>query len=273
MTPRKGSTKNIPDMLLLLSPAKSLNFDPPAARLPMTEPRLKDDIAVLDGYTRKLTARKLKTMMGISDALAALNHERFQAFDPAVEDGLQAAIAFNGDVYSGLDARTLDAKAMTWAQDHVRILSGLYGLLRPLDALQPYRLEMGVRLKTKRGASLYDFWRSSIAPLVEADARALNDSTIVNLASQEYSGAVDRSLLTVPMLDIAFKEEKDGELKIVSFYAKRARGLMARYAIDRRIENPADLKGFEVDGYRFQSDLSDEAVWTFTRPQPPLKKG
>jgi hypothetical protein len=260
-------------MLLLLSPAKSLNFDPPTARLALTQARLKDDIAVLDGYTRKLTVRKLKSLMGISDALAALNHERFQAFDPSVEDGLQAAIAFNGDVYSGLDARSLDAKAMNWAQDHIRILSGLYGVLRPLDALQPYRLEMGVRLKTKRGASLYDFWRTTVTPHLEADARGLKDSTIVNLASQEYSGAVDRSLLTVPMLDIAFKEEKDGELKIVSFHAKKARGLMARYAIDHRIENPAGLKSFDVDGYRFQSDLSDEAVWTFTRPQPPLKKG
>lgn len=260
-------------MLLLLSPAKSLNFDPPNARLGLTQPRLKEDIAVLDGYTRKLTARKLKSMMGISDTLAALNHERFQAFDPAVEDGLQAAIAFNGDVYSGLDARSLDAKAMSWAQDRVRILSGLYGILRPLDALQPYRLEMGVRLKTRRGASLYDFWRGAIAPTIEADARALKESTVVNLASQEYAGAVDRSALTVPVVDIGFKEEKDGELKIVSFYAKKARGLMARYAIDHRIENPADLKNFDIDGYAFQPDLSDETSWTFARPQPPLKKG
>ncbi len=260
-------------MLILLSPAKSLNFDPPTARLALTQPALKDDIAVLDGYTRKLTPRKLKSLMGISDTLATLNHERFQAFDPSVEDGLQAAIAFNGDVYAGLNARALDAKAMNWAQDHIRILSGLYGVLRPLDALQAYRLEMGVRLKTKRGASLHDFWRASVAPHLEADARALKDSTIVNLASQEYSGAVDRSALTAPMLDIGFKEEKDGELNIVSFYAKKARGLMARYAIDHRIENPADLKGFDVDGYRFQSDLSDDGIWTFTRPQPPLKKG
>jgi cytoplasmic iron level regulating protein YaaA (DUF328/UPF0246 family) len=260
-------------MLLLLSPAKSLNFDPPPKRLPLTQPALKDDIAVLDAYTRKLTARKLKSLMGISDTLAALNHERFQAFDPSVEDGLQAAIAFNGDVYAGLDARSLDVKAMNWAQERLRILSGLYGVLRPLDALQAYRLEMGIRLKTKRGASLHDFWRDSIAPHLEAQARTLKDPTIVNLASQEYSGAVDRSVLTVPMIDIGFKEEKDGELKIVSFYAKRARGRMARYAIDNRIEDPAGLKSFDLDGYSFQSDLSDKGSWTFTRPQPPLKKG
>ena len=260
-------------MLLLLSPAKSLNFDPPAARLGLTQPRFKDEIAVLDGYTRKLTARKLKSLMGISDTLARLNHERFQAFDPSVEDGLQAAIAFDGDVYAGLDARSLDTKAMTWAQDRLRILSGLYGILRPLDALQPYRLEMGVRLKTTHGASLYDFWRGVIAPALEADARALKESTIVNLASQEYAGAVDRAALTVPVVDIGFKEEKDGGLKIVSFYAKKARGLMARYAIDNRLENPADLKSFTLDGYRFQPGMSDEANWIFTRPQPPLKKG
>ena len=259
-------------MLLLLSPAKSLNFEAPAARLPLTQPVLKDEIAILDGYTRKLTPRALRRMMGISQDLADLNHQRFQAFDPTVDDGLQAAIAFNGDVYLGLQARTLDAKAMKWAQDRIRILSGLYGVLRPLDALQAYRLEMGVRLKTKRGASLYDFWKTPIAPLLEADARKLSDSTIVNLASQEYAGAVDRAALTVPVIDAHFKEEKDGELRVISFYAKRARGRMARFAIDQRIEKAADLKSFALDGYRFRQDLSGDDSWVFTRPQPPPLK-
>lgn len=259
-------------MLMLLSPAKSLNFDPPAARLPLTQPRLKDDIAVLDGYTRKLTPRKLRSLMGISDTLAQLNYERFQAFDPAVDDGLQAAIAFNGDVYLGLEARTLDAAAMKWAQDRLRILSGLYGVLRPLDAIQAYRLEMGVRLKTKRGPSLYDFWKTPIAPLLEADARATSEPTIVNLASQEYAGAVDREALSIPMIDIAFKDEKDNQLRVLGLYAKKARGRMARFAIDNRVERADDLKSFNLDGYGFRPDLSAETSWVFTRIQPPPLK-
>ncbi len=259
-------------MLMLLSPAKSLNFEAASARLPLTQPVLKDDIAVLDAYTRKLTPRQLKKMMGISDALASLNHERFQAFDPAVDDGLQAAIAFNGDVYLGLSARTLDAKAMKWAQDRLRILSGLYGVLRPLDALQPYRLEMGVRLKTKRGAHLADFWKGPVARLLEEDARKLSDPTIVNLASHEYASAIDRDALRVPIIDVAFKDEKDGVLRILGLYVKKARGRMARYAIDHRIEKAEGLKAFDLDGYRFQQDLSTDDSWVFTRPQPPPLK-
>ena len=259
-------------MLLLLSPAKSLNFEAPAARLPLTQAVLKDEITSLDGYTRKLTPRALRRMMGISQDLADLNHQRFQAFDPAVDDGLQAAIAFNGDVYLGLSARTLDTAAMKWAQDRLRILSGLYGVLRPLDALQPYRLEMGVRLKTKRGPMLHDFWKGPVAPLLEQDARKLADPTIVNLASHEYAGAVDRAALTVPVIDVAFKDETDGELRVISFYAKRARGRMARFAIDQRIEKAADLKTFALDGYRFRDDLSNAENWVFTRPQPPPLK-
>ena len=259
-------------MLILLSPAKSLNFEAAPERLPLTQPVLKEDIALLDGYTRQLTPRALRRMMGISQALADLNHERFQAFDPAVDDGLQAAIAFNGDVYLGLEARSLDVKAMKWAQDRLRILSGLYGVLRPLDALQPYRLEMGVRLKTRRGQTLYDFWKQPIAPLLEADARKLADPTIVNLASHEYAGAVDRSVLGVPMIDVAFKDEKDGVLRILGLYAKKARGRMARYAIDQRIENADDLKSFALDGYHFRPDLSVDNSWVFTRPQPPPLK-
>jgi cytoplasmic iron level regulating protein YaaA (DUF328/UPF0246 family) len=259
-------------MLMLLSPAKSLNFEAAPVRLPLTQPVLKDDIAVLDAYTRKLTPRQLRKLMGISEALATLNHERFQAFDPAVDDGLQAAIAFNGDVYAGLEARTLDAKSMKWAQDRLRILSGLYGVLRPLDALQPYRLEMGVTLKTKRGRSLHDFWKAPIAPLLDADARKLTDPTIVNLASQEYAGAVDRSALTVPMIDIAFKDEKDGVLRVLGLYAKKARGRMARFAIDQRIEKADDLKSFALDGYSFRPELSSQSSWVFSRPQPPPLK-
>ena len=228
-------------MLIVISPAKALDFTRPEGAAPMTTPEMADDIAELAKTTKKLKAVDLKKMMDLSDNLASLNRERFQAFDPAMEDGLQAAFAFNGDVYAGLKARELDKKGLAYAQKHLRILSGLYGLLRPLDAIQPYRLEMGVRIKTKRGGSLYDFWGDRIS-------RGLNEA-----------GAGTTK----------FFEEKDGSSKIISFYAKKARGLMARYAIDNRIERAEDLKSFDSEGYQFQKSASSDTEWVFSRPQPP----
>jgi len=256
-------------MLMVISPAKSLNFEAPTRPLPLTTPQLKDDIAELAKTTSKLRARDLKRLMGISDNLAALNYERFQHFDPEVEDGLQAAIAFNGDVYAGLDARTLDKRSFVWAQNHLRILSGLYGVLRPADALQPYRLEMGVRLKTKRGKSLYDFWKTPVAATLKEALAGHKDPTLVNLASNEYFGAVDVKAFETPVVTCHFKEEKGGKLRVLGFFAKKARGLMARYAIDNRIEAAEKLKGFDVAGYAFRPDLSSDADWVFARPQPP----
>ncbi|PZQ65715.1 MAG: peroxide stress protein YaaA [Phenylobacterium zucineum] len=256
-------------MLIVISPAKALNFAAGPESAPLTLPRLGDQTAELSVTTRKLRAVDLKKMMALSDSLAQLNRERFQAFDPESEDGLQAAFAFNGDVYTGLKARTLDKKALGWAQDHLRILSGLYGLLRPMDAIQAYRLEMGVKIKTRRGASLYDFWGPRISDALNADMAGHKDKTLVNCASEEYFGAVDRAALRAPVVSCRFLEEKDGESRIVSFYAKRARGLMARYAIDHRIERAADLRAFDVDGYRFLADQSSDETFTFSRPQPP----
>ena len=257
-------------MLIVLSPAKALDFTagPPSA--PLTLPLLADQTAELAKTTRKLKAADLKRMMSLSDSLAKLNRERFQAFDAGSEDGLQAAFAFNGDVYAGLKARDLDRKALAWAQDHVRILSGLYGVLRPLDAIQPYRLEMGVRIKTRRGASLYEFWGPRVSEALDFAAAGHKDRMIVNCASGEYFGAVDRKALKAPVLACRFLEEKDGDARIVSFYAKKARGLMARYAIDHRIERAADLRAFDVAGYRFVADQSSDTEFTFSRPQPPL---
>ncbi|MDG2521080.1 peroxide stress protein YaaA [Caulobacter segnis] len=255
-------------MLMVISPAKALDFTPPAQTLPLTTPELKGDIAELAKTTSKLTAADLRRLMHISENLAKLNHERFQAFDPAVEDGLQAAFAFNGDVYSGLEARKLDKAGLTWAQEHLRILSGLYGVLRPLDAIQPYRLEMGTRLKTKRGSSLYDFWGDHISNALNAVLEGHKDKTLVNLASQEYFGAVDAKALKAPVVTCHFKEEKEGTLRILSFYAKKARGRMARFAIDNRIDKAEGLKAFDLDGYAFRADLSTEADWIFARPQP-----
>jgi hypothetical protein len=256
-------------MLIVLSPAKALDFTAAPAQAPVSAPQLADQTAELAKTTRKLRVVDLKRMMSLSDNLAKLNRERFQAFQPDSEDGLQAAFAFNGDVYTGLKARELDRKALAWAQDHVRILSGLYGVLRPLDAIQPYRLEMGVRIKTKRGASLYDFWGPRISQQLDAALAGRKDRTVVNCASREYFGAVDRDVLEAPVLTCRFLEEQGGEARILSFYAKKARGLMARYAIDNRIEKAADLKAFDRDGYRFVKDLSTDDEFTFARPQPP----
>jgi uncharacterized protein len=259
-------------MLIVLSPAKKLDFAPAPAGAPLTAPELASDIAELARTTRKLKRTDLKRLMSISDTLAELNYQRFQAFDPESEDGVQAIIAFNGDVYNGLAARTLDKKALAWAQDHVRILSGLYGVLRPLDALQPYRLEMGTRLKTRRGGSLYDFWREPVAKALNRAAEGQADPTLVNLASQEYFGAVKTEALSVPHLTCHFKEVKPGEApRALMLYAKTARGLMARYAIDHRIDRAEGLKDFNTAGYGFDAALSTAADWVFTRPQPPLK--
>ena len=261
-------------MLMLLSPAKNMNFDPLPGAPRATKPVFLKDTSELSETTRALTKTKLKTLMGISDKLADLNHARFQAFDAQGkgESTKQAALAFNGDVYLGLDAKTLSPDDLKFAQDHLRILSGLYGLLRPLDAIQPYRLEMGSRLKNPRGKNLYDFWGAQIAAEIDKALKRHDDATLVNLASKEYFTAVDLNALKAPVVTPVFKEEKDGRLRQLQFYAKRARGLMARWASQNRIERADDLKGFNVDGYKFRARLSSDDQWLFTRPQPPLKK-
>ena len=255
-------------MLIVLSPAKSLDFTPAPRGVAATHPQMAEQTAELAKVARKLKARDLKRLMSISDNLALLNYERFQAFDPDSEDGVQAALAFNGDVYTGLKARTLDKAGLNWAQAHLRILSGFYGVLRPLDVIQPYRLEMGVRLKTRRGASLYDFWGVRIAEQLNAAAEGQTDSALINLASQEYFGAVKVDALTMPVITCHFRELRDGEAKIVSFFAKKARGLMARYAIDHKIDRPDGLKAFAGEGYAFDPARSDDGNWTFVRAAP-----
>lgn len=254
-------------MLLVLSPAKTLDFSPAPPTLPATLPEMAKDTAALARVARRLRRADLMRLMGVSDKLADLNVERFQAFHAgAAQDGVQAALAFAGDVYDGLDARRLDADALDWAQAHLRILSGLYGLLRPLDRIQPYRLEMGVRLHTKRGDSLYEFWGDRLAKALNRAAAGQADRTLVNLASVEYFGGVDRQALKLPLVSCQFKEEgPDGGLRIVSFYAKKARGLMARYAIETRADRATDLKAFDLAGYRFRPEASSDDQWIFSR--------
>jgi uncharacterized protein len=260
-------------MLLLLSPAKSLDFSPAPDAPEVTEPVLMDQVAILSKTTRGLTKPKLKALMGISDDLAALNRERFQAFSTAPEpDAVKPAIlAFNGDVYRGLDAGSLERAALDWAQDHVRILSGLYGVLRPYDALQPYRLEMGTRLKTRRGETLYDFWGKHIAKALNADLGGDESPTVINLASKEYFSAVDRKALKARVITCDFKDIKDGKARTLGFFAKYARGLMARFAAETGAERPEDLKAFDREGYAFDAGLSTDNTWVFSRPQPPAK--
>jgi hypothetical protein len=258
-------------MLIVLSPAKSLDFTP-APEVEPSRPRFSKDIRELSEVTRTLSRGDLARLMSISDDLAALNQGRFQSFRPAARTGVPAALAFNGDVYQGLQARTLGAEALAWAQDRVRILSGLYGLLRPLDLIQPYRLEMGTALQNPRGANLYDFWGDRISRQLTADAKGMADRTLVNLASQEYFGAVDIRALKLPVVHVQFREEKGGESRVLGFFAKKARGLMARYAIDHRIDKAEGLKAFDVTGYRFRPDQSSGNEWVFARPQPDPKK-
>lgn len=260
-------------MLIALSPAKSLDFSAPPVAVEPTAPELLDRTRELAAVTKKLSRADLRRLMDVSDKLADLNFERFQSFDPEADGGLPAVLAFDGDVYTGLDARTLDEAGLRWAQDRLRILSGLYGVLRPLDRLQPYRLEMGTRLRTKRGATLYDFWGGRIAEALNAAAADHGDPTLVNLASAEYFGAVDAKALKIPVVQVRFMDEKDGRLRTLGLYAKTARGAMARWAIDRRVERAEDLKACDAMGYRFDPKGSTETDWLFTRPQPPLKKG
>lgn len=253
-------------MLITLSPAKTLDFSPAAQDLPTTTPALAKDTAELVAVAKALTRADLKRLMGLSDKLADLNVERFHAFRTSRAVGtVPAALAFAGDVYTGLKAREMDLAALEWAQDRLRILSGLYGVLRPLDLIQPYRLEMGVRLANPRGDDLYAFWRERIAKTLNAAAKGHVEPILINLASQEYFGGVDRKALKIPVLTCQFKERKGDEVKIVSFFAKKARGTMARWIIDGRIERSAELKDFARDGYAYAPEHSSDHEWVFAR--------
>ncbi len=255
-------------MLFVLSPAKTLDFTPAPGVTP-TKPAFGRDTAELAKRAKTLKAADLKALMGISDDLAQLNRERFRAYKlRGTAHDVPAALAFAGDVYTGLKARELDAKALAWAQGRLRILSGLYGVLRPLDAIQPYRLEMGVKLATERGPDLYAFWGDAPAKALDSALRGHKDKAVVNLASQEYFGAVDRDALKAPVLTCLFKQETAAGVTHPGLYAKTARGLMARWAIDRRAERRVDLKNFDREGYRFNAGLSAADQYVFTRPHP-----
>ncbi|KPD13330.1 peroxide stress protein YaaA [Phaeobacter sp. 11ANDIMAR09] len=252
-------------MLVVVSPAKKLDWSERDQE--MTFPAFQSDAIALNAVARDLTVPELMKLMHISEDLAKLNYDRFRDFqaDPKTEDLRPAALAFAGDTYQGLEAASLEPEEMAWAQDHFRILSGLYGLLRPLDALQPYRLEMGSRLKNARGKNLYEYWGSQIAEALNAQAEEVGAQVLVNCASQEYFGAVDLKALKPQVVTPVFMEDKGGTPKVVSFYAKRARGAMARYVIQNRISDMAALQEFDTGGYAYQPTLSEPMKPVFLR--------
>lgn len=257
-------------MLTVISPAKSLDLTPVST--PGTAPAFQADAARLAATARGLSLRDLRGLMDISADLARLNRDRFKAFstDPTAQQTKPAALAFNGDTYVGFDAKTLTPEDLTYAQGHLRILSGLYGLLRPMDAIQPYRLEMGSRLKTRRGQSLYDYWGDTVAKALRNQALAIGTDTLINCASQEYFHAADRKSLKLQVITPVFLEDKNGKTNIVSFFAKRARGSMARFITVNRITDPAAIRDFDTGGYSYAPKLSQGDHWAFVRPAPTV---
>ena len=250
-------------MLIVLSPAKKMDMSPGNATAE-TKPRFPDETSALVDTARGLSSEALQKLMGISENLANLNRDRFSAFGKM--DRQAAALAFAGDTYVGLEARSLESDEIAWAQNHLRILSGLYGLLRPLDEIEPYRLEMGSRLKTGTAKSLYEFWGSKIAEALNADAGDVGTKTLINCASHEYFGAVTQDALDLDVITPVFMEDKPAGPKVVSFYAKQARGAMARFIIQRRLTDPAAIKEFDTGSYAYREDLSTPEKPAFVRP-------
>jgi cytoplasmic iron level regulating protein YaaA (DUF328/UPF0246 family) len=254
-------------MLFLLSPAKALDFETPLSTKSFTQPLFVEQAAALVGVMREKSPQQVAELMDLSDALAGLNVARYQAWSPkfTAKNSRQAVLAFDGDVYGGLDARSLGEDDLAWLQQHLCILSGLYGVLRPLDRMQPYRLEMGTRLQTDQGANLYRFWGRQIAEYLNQRVRADKTPVVINLASDEYFKAVDRKALAPRVVSCVFEEKKGDKHQIVSFFAKRARGLMMRYALAQRAVTPEQLKGFDLEGYRFSPGASETDRLVFRR--------
>ncbi len=256
-------------MLLVVSPAKNLDYESPVATEQFSQPALLKHSKVLIKKCKTLTPADISSLMGISDKLAGLNAARFgqwsTPFTP--ENSRQAVLAFNGDVYAGLDAKTFSEADFAFAQQHMRILSGLYGLLKPLDLMQAYRLEMGKKLDNERGSNLYQFWGDIITEHLNAAIAEQGDNILINLASNEYFKAVNKKVLQAEVITPAFKDWKNGQYKMISFFAKKARGLMARYIIENQISDIEKLKAFDVAGYQYSEEFSKGTDWVFTRKE------
>ena len=253
-------------MLMLISPAKTLDYTG-ADHSQFTMPAFLAQTQVLAKQLSTCDAAELSDLMKISDKLAELNYQRYQDFETpfTLENAKQALLVFKGDVYKGMSVEDYSDEDLAFAQDHLRILSGLYGVLRPLDLMQPYRLEMGTKLATEKGKNLYEFWGTQITDSLNADLESDDDPCLVNLASNEYFKSVDLKTLNARVLNIDFKENKEGDYKIIAIYAKRARGLMADYVIRNRIETVEALQGFDLEGYTFRDSLSEPDNWVFCR--------
>lgn len=257
-------------MLIVISPAKTLDFESPPATDTYTQPDFLKESKKLVRELQQLTPEDISKLMGISPKLGELNFQRYMNWKTPFKPGnaRQAVLAFKGDVYTGLDAQRFSRRDFDFAQKHLRILSGLYGVLRPLDLMQPYRLEMGTRLPNPRGDTLYDFWGGRITEALNEQLAAIKSRTLINLASNEYFKAVQPGALRAEVITPVFKDLKGGKYKVVSFYAKKARGLMSAYIIVNRLRKPDDIKGFDWEGYSYNDDLSTAREWVFTRDRP-----
>lgn len=256
-------------MLMVISPAKTLDFETPPTTKRYTQPQFLDHSQELISQLRDLTPAHIGELMHLSDKLSGLNAARFGSWNPAFtpENAKQALLAFKGDVYTGLDADTLSGPELTYAQKHLRMLSGLYGLLRPLDLMQPYRLEMGTKLANARGKDLYAFWGDRISEWLNEALKEQGDDVLLNLASNEYFSAVKRPALNARVIETEFRDQKNGQYKIISFYAKKARGMMARFVISERISKPKDLTQFDAHGYRYSKEQSSPDKLIFLRDE------
>lgn len=261
-------------MLAVLSPAKTLTMSPEKSVKNGHQPEFLSHAQALVKVLKKMQPAELGRLMKLSDKLANLNASRYQSWSAPfdADNAAPALYAFQGDVYVGLDALTLDARTVTYADKHLRMLSGLYGVLRPLDWMQAYRLEMGTALATSRGKDLYEFWGSLITDQLNADIKAARAKALVNLASQEYFKSVQPDALNVPVITPVFKDQKNGKFKIISFYAKKARGMMARHMMQVRAKQLADLQAFDMAGYCFDAKGSDESTLVFTRTEKAAEK-
>ena len=254
-------------MLAVLSPAKKLDMEKPAPISDYSQPEFMTETEELVAVLRHMSREELGGLMKLSDKLTELNYDRYRRFDApfTLSNAKQAAYAFQGDTYVGFDAESLSTEDMIYAQDHVRVLSGLYGLLRPLDLMHAYRLEMGTPLKNPKGKNLYNFWGDKLTAALKETVKDDQNPVVINLASHEYSKALAPEKLGGGMITPHFKEMKEDGPKVIGLYAKRARGAMARYMVENRIENPEDLKDFDIDGYQFQPKASNDTDWVFLR--------
>lgn len=256
-------------MLTVISPAKTLDYESPALTSEFTQPAHLHQSRKLIRRLRQISSSDLSTLMGVSSNIAELNHQRFRRWKTPfrLDNAKQALFAFKGDVYIGLDAKTMSQKNIAYAQDHLRMLSGLYGILRPLDLMQPYRLEMGTRLDTDQGHNLYQFWDTRLTRALNAEMKAIGSDVLVNLASIEYFKSINPKSIKGRVVTPVFKDYTDGKYQVIGFFAKKARGSMTRYIIDNEIDQADKVKQFDLEGYTYNSSFSTDQEWVFMRKQ------